>query len=76
MLDSPLPVSAFRMKLADADPPFEELLGRIRSWDVAMTRLKTTELLAELPTKRLLMKYTKGFIDRANPSNNLQVCLA
>lgn len=62
-----------RKKLADADPPPEELLQRIRSWDVAMTRLKTENLLAELPTKRLLMKYAQGFVDRADPPGNLQV---
>lgn len=63
------------MKLADADPPSEEVVGRIRRWDMAMTKVKTTELLAELPTKRLLMKYTQGFVDRANPPGNLQVNL-
>lgn len=40
-----------------------------------MTRLKTDGIIAELPTKRLLMKYTQGFVDRANPSGNLQVGL-
>ena len=38
-----------------------------------MTRLKTNELLTELPTKRLLMKYAQGFVDRAEPPGNLQV---
>lgn len=63
------------MKLADADPPSDEIVGRIRRWDMAMTKLKTAELLAELPTKRLLMKYTQGFVDRADPPGNLQVNL-
>lgn len=62
-----------RRRLADADPPVEELSQRIRNWDVAMTRLKTDQLLTELPTKRLLMKYAQGFVDRAEPSGNLQV---
>ena len=38
-----------------------------------MTRLKTDELLAELPSKRLLMKYAQGFVDRAEPPGNVQV---
>lgn len=62
-----------REELADADPPVEELAQRLRSWDAAMTGLKTDGLLAELPTKRLLMQYTQGFVDRANPPGNLQV---
>lgn len=62
-----------REKLADADPPVEELAQRLRSWDAAMTRLKTDGLLAELPTKRLLMQYTQGFVDHADPPGNLQV---
>lgn len=62
-----------REKLADADPPLEELSHRIRNWDVVMTSIKTEELLAELPTKRLLMRYTQGFIDRADPPGNLEV---
>eukprot|EP00752_Nemacystus_decipiens_P011884 g10537.t2 len=61
-----------REKLADSDPPVEELAQRLRSWDAAMTRLKTDGLLAELPTKRLLMQYTQGFVDRADPPGNLQ----
>lgn len=40
-----------------------------------MTRLKTDGMMAELPTKRLLMKYTQGFVDRANPPGNLQAGL-
>lgn len=40
-----------------------------------MTRLKTDGLIAELPTKRLLMKYTQGFVDRADPPGNVQVDL-
>lgn len=63
----------FREMLADADPPVEELAQRLRSWDAAMTRIKTDGLLAELPTKRLLMQYAQGFLDRANPPGNLQV---
>eukprot|EP00903_Cladosiphon_okamuranus_P019664 g18076.t2 len=61
-----------REKLADADPPVEELAQRLRSWDDAMTRLKTEGLLAELPSKRLLMRYTQGFVDRADPPGNLE----
>lgn len=38
-----------------------------------MTELKTDGLLAELPSKRLLMKYTQGFLDRADHPDNLQV---
>lgn len=64
-----------RTALANADPPAEELVQRIRSWDVTMTRLKTDGIVTELPTKRLLMKYTQGFVDRANPPGNLQVGL-
>lgn len=63
----------FREKLADADPPVEELAQRLRSWDAAMTRIKTDGLLAELPTKRLLMQYAQGFVNRADPPGNLQV---
>lgn len=62
-----------REKLADADPPVEELAQRLRSLDAAMTRIKTDGLLAELPTKRLLMQYAQGFVDRADPPGNLQV---
>lgn len=62
-----------REKLADADPPVEELAERLRSWDAALTRLKTDGILAELPTKRLLMQYTQGFVDRADPPGSLQV---
>jgi len=62
-----------REQLADADPPVEELERRIRSWDAAMTQIKTDGLLAEFPTKRLLMQYVQGFVDRANPPGNLQV---
>lgn len=38
-----------------------------------MTRLKTDGLLTEMPSKRLLMKYTQGFVDRADFPGNLQV---
>lgn len=62
-----------REKLADADPPTEELERRLRSWDAAMTQIKTDGLLAELPTKRLLMQYVQGFVNRADPPGNLQV---
>lgn len=62
-----------RRKFADADPHTEELFRRIISWGKAMTRLRTYGLLAELPSKRLLMKYTQGFMDRADPPGNLQV---
>lgn len=62
-----------RETLADADPPIEELGRRLRSWDAAMTEIKTKGLLAELPTKRLLMQYVQGFVDRADPPGNLQV---
>lgn len=73
MINVPYVDVAFRQNMADSDPPAEELLQRIRSWGAAMTRLKTEELLAELPTKRLLMRYTQGFVDRADPPGNLQV---
>lgn len=62
------------MILADADPSPGQLLQRIRSWDTAMTQLKTAELLAEFPSKRLLMKYTQGFIIRADTPGDTQVC--
>lgn len=62
-----------REKLAHADPPVEELALRLRCWDTAMTNIKTEGLLAELPTKRLLMQYVQGFVDRADPPGNLQV---
>lgn len=65
-----------RVRLADADPWPGELLRRIRGWDVAMTELKTTDLLAELPTKRLLMKYTEGFVAQADPPDNTQACFS
>ncbi|CAM9977150.1 unnamed protein product [Scytosiphon promiscuus] len=61
-----------RKILADADPPVEELAWRVGSWDTAMTRIKTNGLLAEFPTKRLLMQYAQGYIDRADPPGNLQ----
>ncbi|CAM9096355.1 unnamed protein product, partial [Hapterophycus canaliculatus] len=62
-----------RKKMAHADPPVEELAWRLRSWDTAMTRIKTDGLLAELPTKRLLMQYVQGFFDRSDPPGSLQV---
>lgn len=62
-----------REKLADADPAVEDLARRLRSWDAAMTQVKVDGLLAELPTKRLLMQYAQGFVDRADPPGNFQV---
>lgn len=59
--------------MADADPSPGELLRRIRSWDIGLTELRTAELLAELPTKRLLMKYTKGFLTGQESHGNLEV---
>ncbi|CAN0309460.1 unnamed protein product, partial [Ectocarpus sp. 12 AP-2014] len=61
-----------REKLADADPAVEDLARRLRSWDATMTQVKVDGLLAELPTKRLLMQYAQGFVDRADPPGNFQ----
>lgn len=66
-------LSLGREKLADADPAVEELARRLRSWDAAMTQVKVDGLLAELPSKRLLMQYAQGFVDRADPPGNFQV---
>lgn len=38
-----------------------------------MTQLKSDDLLSEFPTKRLLMRYTQGFVDGADPSSDLKV---
>ncbi|CAM9104826.1 unnamed protein product [Discosporangium mesarthrocarpum] len=61
-----------RVKLADSDPPKDELKQRIHNWDSVMTKLKTDELLAEFPCKRLLVKYVQGFVMRAHSAGGLQ----
>ena len=46
---------------ATPDPPLEKLMRRLRALDPAMTKLKTEELLLELPSKRLVLRYLDAF---------------
>ncbi|KAH8092953.1 hypothetical protein JL720_5123 [Aureococcus anophagefferens] len=48
-----------RRAYGDPDPPEQELQIRLRSINQVLTSLKTDELLLELPSKRLLMKYVE-----------------
>jgi hypothetical protein len=45
--------------MAIPEPSSDHLLARIRQLDKSTTLIKAAGLLADLPTKRLLMKYIK-----------------
>jgi len=49
--------TALRFELAAPDPPIFKLLQRLRAFDAVMTLLKAEDILLELPSKRLLLKY-------------------
>jgi hypothetical protein len=49
--------SEFRQLMSIAEPNTEHMFTRIRSLDKALTLIKSAGLLAELPSKRLLLKY-------------------
>lgn len=47
-----------RLRMAAAEPPRPEFLfNRLRAVNIAMTKFKTEEVLGEVPSKRLLIKY-------------------
>ncbi|CAM9295176.1 unnamed protein product [Chrysoparadoxa australica] len=64
--------TTLRHKLMSPDPTASELVTRIRDWSSILTKVKTEELLQELPTKRLIMQYVEGWMKRAMPPGNMQ----
>jgi hypothetical protein len=51
----------FRSRLQIPDPPAAELFERLRALSSTFTKLKTDDLLKELPTKALLASYVAHF---------------
>ena len=55
-----------RIRMALPEPPQpEHFFNRLRALNIAMTKFKTNELLGEIPSKRLLIKYCACHDDRA-----------
>ena len=55
-------MAEFELRLAMAlpDPPMDHLMNRLRALDSAITAYKCREIIGEMPSKRLLMKFAES----------------
>ena len=53
----------FRLNMAHPEPESEHYVSRLMALDPAMTLLKVSDLVLELPTKQLLLKYVQCVAD-------------